>query len=108
MRRRRSRRRIGAGKLPVLVGGTGLYLRTLLDGIAPVPSIDPAIREEVRAMPVAEAHVMLAELDPPAAARLAPGDTTRVARALEVVRSTGKPLAVGRRRAVAESATRCI
>ncbi len=81
-----------AGKLPVLVGGTGLYLRTLLDGIAPVPSIDPAIREEVRAMPVAEAHVMLAALDPPAAARLAPGDTTRVARALEVVRSTGKPL----------------
>jgi tRNA dimethylallyltransferase len=81
-----------AKKLPVLVGGTGLYLRTLLDGIAPVPVIDAAIREEVRAMAVADAHVMLAELDPPAAARLAPGDTTRVARALEVVRSTGKPL----------------
>ncbi len=41
------------GRLPVLVGGTGLYLRTLLDGIAPVPDIDPAIRAAVRALPVA-------------------------------------------------------
>ncbi|QBM75675.1 tRNA (adenosine(37)-N6)-dimethylallyltransferase MiaA [Sphingomonas sp. AAP5] len=80
------------GKLPVLVGGTGLYLRTLLDGIAPVPEIDPAIRAEVRALPVAQAHAALAALDPPAAARLAPADTTRVARALEVVRSTGRTL----------------
>jgi len=82
-----------AGKLPVLVGGTGLYLRTLLDGIAPVPEIDPAIRSEVRAMPVAEAHAALAQADPAAAARLAAADTTRVARALEVVRSTGRTLA---------------
>ncbi len=80
------------GKLPVLVGGTGLYLRTLLDGIAPVPEIDPAVRAEVRALPVAQAHAALAALDPPAAARLAPADTTRVARALEVVRSTGRTL----------------
>ncbi|MEO9130427.1 MAG: tRNA (adenosine(37)-N6)-dimethylallyltransferase MiaA, partial [Sphingomonas sp.] len=82
-----------ADLLPILVGGTGLYLRTLLDGIAPVPPIDPAIRESVRAMPVADAHAELATLDPPAAARLAPADTTRVARALEVIRSTGRPLA---------------
>lgn len=82
-----------AGLLPVLVGGTGLYLRTLLDGIAPVPPIDPSIREAVRAMPVAEAHAELSTLDPPAAARLAPADTTRVARALEVIRSTGRPIA---------------
>jgi tRNA dimethylallyltransferase len=82
-----------AGKLPVLVGGTGLYLRTLIDGIAPVPEIDPAIRGAVRAMPVAEAHRALGEADPAAAARLAPADTTRVARALEVVRSTGRTLA---------------
>ena len=80
------------GKLPVLVGGTGLYLRTLLDGIAPVPEIDPAVRAEVRALPVAQAHAALAALDPAAAARLAPTDTTRVARALEVVRSTGRTL----------------
>ena len=82
-----------AGKLPVLVGGTGLYLRTLLDGIAPVPAIDPIVRAEVRALQVAEAHRLLAAEDSVAAARLAPADTTRVARALEVVRSTGRPLA---------------
>lgn len=80
------------GRLPILVGGTGLYIRTLLDGIAPVPDIDPDIRATVRALPVAEAHAALAHEDPEAAARLAPADTTRVARALEVVRSTGKPL----------------
>ncbi len=82
-----------AGRLPILVGGTGLYLRTLLDGIAPIPDIDPDIRASIRVMPVAEAHAALAKEDPEAATRLAPADTTRVARALEVVRSTGKPLA---------------
>ncbi|HWL47553.1 MAG TPA: tRNA (adenosine(37)-N6)-dimethylallyltransferase MiaA, partial [Sphingomonadaceae bacterium] len=80
-------------RLPILAGGSGLYLRTLLDGIAPVPPIDPAIRAEVRALPVAEAHAALARRDPPAAGRLHPADTTRVARALEVVRATGRPLA---------------
>ena len=82
-----------ADRLPILVGGTGLYLRTLIDGIAPVPEIDPAIRAAIRALPVAEAHAQLCEADPTAAAKLAPGDTTRIARALEVVRSTGRPLA---------------
>lgn len=77
---------------PILVGGTGLYLRTLIEGIAPVPPIDPEVRAEVRAMPVTDAHRLLAEADPAAAARLNPADTTRVARALEVVRSTGRPL----------------
>lgn len=81
------------GRLPILVGGTGLYIRTLLDGIAPVPEIDPAVRAAVRAMPVAEAHAALSREDAAAAARLAPADTTRVARALEVVRSTGRPIA---------------
>ena len=81
------------GRLPILVGGTGLYLRTLLDGIAPVPSIDPRVRAEVRTAPVADNFAALAELDPGGAARLNPGDTTRVARALEVVRSTGRSLA---------------
>jgi tRNA dimethylallyltransferase len=79
-------------RLPILVGGTGLYLRTLLDGIAPVPEIDADIRAAVRAIPVAAAHAALAREDGDAAARLSPNDTTRVARALEVVRSTGKPL----------------
>jgi tRNA dimethylallyltransferase len=78
--------------LPILVGGTGLYLRTLLDGIAPVPEIDPAIRAAVRALPVADAYAALTSEDAEAAARLNPADTTRICRALEVVRSTGKPL----------------
>ncbi len=81
-----------AGRLPILVGGTGLYLRTLIDGIAPVPQIDPSVREQVRDLPVADAHASLSREDPVAAARLSPTDTTRVARALEVVRSTGQPL----------------
>ncbi len=81
-----------AGRLPILVGGTGLYLRTLLDGIAPVPDIDPAVRAAVRALPVGEAHAALAREDANAAARLNPADTTRVARALEVVRSSGRKL----------------
>ena len=81
-----------AGRLPVLAGGTGLYLRTLIEGIAPVPDIDRAIRAQVRAMPVAEAQAALAREDPEAAARLRPGDGQRIARALEVIRSTGRSL----------------
>lgn len=91
-----ARREIAAlhreGAVPILAGGTGLYLRTLLEGIAPVPPIDPAIRAAVRAMPTAEAHAALAAEDPVRAAALAPANSTRIARALEVVRSTGRPL----------------
>ncbi len=82
-----------AGRLPILVGGTGLYLRTLLDGIAPVPAIDPVIRAQVRTATVAENFAALTPLDPAAAARLNPGDSTRIARALEVVQSSGRTLA---------------
>lgn len=82
-----------AGRLPILCGGTGLYLRTLIEGIAPVPEIDPAVRRAVRAMAPGEAHAALAHEDPDAAARLRPSDTTRTQRALEVVRSTGRTLA---------------
>ena len=81
------------GKLPILVGGTGLYMRTLLDGIAPVPAIDPAVREVVRALPQERRLAALQAEDPSAAKRIAPGDSTRTARALEVVRSTGRTLA---------------
>ena len=81
------------GRLPILVGGTGLYLRTLLDGIAPVPLIDADIRAKVRGSSVAENLSELMPLDPVAATTLHPGDTTRIARALEVVKSTGKTLA---------------
>ena len=78
--------------MPILVGGTGLYVRTLLKGIAPVPPIDPQIRASVRGNGVAENLAELMPLDPVAANTLNPGDTTRVARALEVVKSTGKTL----------------
>jgi len=81
-----------AGVLPILVGGTGLYIRTLLDGIAPVPPIDPVVRAAVRSLPVAEAYAALQAEDPRRAAELNPADTTRISRSLEVVRSTGRPL----------------
>lgn len=77
------------GGVPILVGGTGLYLRTLLDGIAPIPPIDPAIRNAVRALPQEEARSALMIEDPASAARLAPADVARTQRALEVVRGTG-------------------
>ncbi len=82
-----------AGALPILVGGTGLYIQTLLHGIAPIPEIDPSIREAVRAMPVEQTYAALRLEDPVSAARLAPADTTRVARALEIIRSTGQTIA---------------
>jgi len=81
------------GFTPILVGGTGLYLRTLLHGIAPVPHIDPAIRDQIRALPTPEAYAQLQSADPARAAALHPADTTRIARALEVILSTGQPLA---------------
>jgi tRNA dimethylallyltransferase len=80
------------GKLPILAGGTGLYLRTLLDGIAPVPPIDPKVRAGVRSRPVEDNRAELEHFDPEAAGRLRPSDTTRIARALEVVKSTGRTL----------------
>ncbi len=81
------------GGVPILAGGTGLYIRTLLDGIAPVAAIDPAVRAEVRTLPVPEAYAALQQEDPARAAVLAPADAARIARALEVVRSTGRTLA---------------
>jgi tRNA dimethylallyltransferase len=80
-------------QVPILAGGTGLYLRTLLDGIAPVPDIDPEIRRIVRETPVQENRARLEALDPAAAARLKPGDSARISRALEVILSTGRTLA---------------
>jgi tRNA dimethylallyltransferase len=82
----------GGGRTPILVGGTGLYLRTLLDGIAPVPAIDPAIRARVREVRVEDNRARLEALDPEAATRLEPGDAARTARALEVVLSTGRTI----------------
>jgi len=92
-----ARREIGevhsGGRTPILVGGTGLYVRTLLDGIAPVPAIDSEVRARVRETPVEENRVKLEKLDPAATAHLNPGDTARINRALEVILSTGRTLA---------------
>ena len=82
----------GEGAVPVLCGGTGLYIRTLLDGIAPVPPINPEIRNGIRAMATTDAFAALAAEDPERAAALAPADGARIARSLEVVRSTGRSI----------------
>lgn len=78
--------------VPILAGGTGLYLRTLLDGIAPVPAIDPEIRARVRETPIDENRVKLEALDRESAQRLKPSDRARIDRALEVILSTGRTL----------------
>ena len=83
--------------MPILCGGTGLYLSALVNGIADIPEPDPAIREEARALlaeqGAAALHARLAEADPITAARLRPSDSQRIARAWEVWRSTGRSLA---------------
>jgi tRNA dimethylallyltransferase len=80
------------GRLPILVGGTGLYLRTLLDGIAPVPGIDRVVRAGVRALDTGAVRAALEVEDPLMSARLHPNDAQRNSRALEVVRATGRSL----------------
>ena len=90
-----------AGRVPVLAGGTGLYLRALLDGLAPVPPVPAALREEARALHArlgGEAfRDALARHDPDAARRLAASDTQRLIRAYEVVTASGRTLADWRR-----------
>lgn len=81
------------GAVPILVGGTGLYLKVLLEGIAPIPAIDPDVRVMVRSLPDDGAYRLLQIEDPQRAAELDPGDSQRIARALEVKRSTGVTLA---------------
>ena len=80
-------------RLPILVGGTGLYFRALLEGLAPVPEIPAEIRAEVRALAPERLHGLLAERDDVMASRLEPGDRQRLARALETVLATGRSLA---------------
>lgn len=78
--------------VPILVGGTGMYLNILIEGIAPIPAIDPEVREVVRAMETETAYAALMIEDPLRAADLEPGDSQRISRALEVKRSTGVTL----------------
>jgi tRNA dimethylallyltransferase len=92
----------GAGRLAILVGGTGLYIRALEQGLAPVPEIPQGIRHEAmdlhRCLGGVAFRERLAELDPAGAQRLFPGDRQRLVRAYEVVRATGIPLAAWQRR----------
>lgn len=83
--------------IPILVGGTGMYIRTLLDGIAPIPDIAPEIRQSVRNMETNKAYEKLMTLDPPMANTLNPHDTTRITRALEVIMSSGTSIATWRK-----------
>ncbi|WP_408733726.1 tRNA (adenosine(37)-N6)-dimethylallyltransferase MiaA [Nitratidesulfovibrio liaohensis] len=82
--------------LPLLVGGTGLYLKTLLDGIADIPRVDPAIgarlERECDALGAPALHARLADIDPDYAARIHPNDRQRAVRALEVHEGTGHTL----------------
>lgn len=69
----------------VVAGGTSLYLRAMIRGLAPTPPVDPALRAELEALP--DPHARLRDLDPPLAARLHPNDRVRVIRGLEVALS---------------------
>lgn len=84
------------GKIPLVCGGTGLYLRALLEGLSPLPPRDEALRARLQAEAESlgrEAlHARLAESDPEAAAGIPPGNLQRVLRALEVLELTGKPI----------------
>jgi tRNA dimethylallyltransferase len=89
--------RIGeAARIPLLVGGTGLYFRALQRGLSSLPEADATLRaqlaQEAAAIGWDGMHRRLAELDPPAAARIKPGDAQRIQRALEVIALTGQPL----------------
>jgi tRNA dimethylallyltransferase len=86
----------GAGRLPILVGGTGLYFKILTRGLAAIPPI-PAdiragVRERLRTEGVAPLHAELARCDPASAQRLMPADRSRIARALEVFLATGRAI----------------
>ncbi len=86
---------VSRGKTPLFVGGTGLYLRSLLRGVFEGPSADLAIRARLERVVAAESaaglHARLAAVDPVSAARLHPQDVRRVIRALEVFELTGQP-----------------
>ncbi|MCW6601451.1 tRNA (adenosine(37)-N6)-dimethylallyltransferase MiaA [Yersinia ruckeri] len=85
-----------AGRIPLLVGGTMLYFKALLDGLSPLPSADPAVRQRIEQQAAElgweRLHQQLAEVDPVSAARIHPNDPQRLSRALEVFFISGKTL----------------
>ncbi len=86
----------GRDRTPILVGGSGLYLRAVLEGLSPIPPSDPQVREALdqryRQEGLAALYDELLTVDPDTARRLAPRDRQRILRALEVARSSGRPL----------------
>ena len=87
---------IARAEVPILVGGTGLYIRSLLDGIVDLPPIPPEVRQAARDLAARLGpafHAELALLDPGMASRLLPSDLQRQIRAYEVLRATGRSLA---------------
>lgn len=86
----------GAGKIPLLVGGTMLYFRALRDGLAKMPASDPLVREQILAKAEHEGwaavHTQLAAVDPESAARIHPNDPQRLQRALEIYLVSGKTM----------------
>ncbi len=84
------------GRVPLLVGGTGLYFRALQQGLSDLPDANPAVRQrlfaEAQQIGWPMMHGRLATLDPAAAARIGPNDAQRLQRALEVIELTGRPL----------------
>ncbi len=86
-----------AGRVPIVVGGTGLYFKALTQGLSAIPPVPDAVRAEVRGWAAerapAELHALLAMHDPATAARLRATDPQRLVRALEVHRATGRSLA---------------
>ena len=86
------------GKIPLLVGGTMLYFKALREGLSALPEADAAVRAvldaEIAQDGIQHLHKQLAEVDAVTAARLAPNDTQRIQRALEIYRLTGQPMSV--------------
>jgi tRNA dimethylallyltransferase len=99
-----------ACRLPILVGGTGLYLRAIEDGLAPIPEIPAEIRQEAielhRELGGVGFRERLTRLDPAAAQRVFPGDKQRLVRAFEVVRATGVPIRTWQQQTKSEPAYR--
>src|SRR6266481_9904428 len=79
------------GRLAIVVGGSGLYIKALTHGLAPLPEADPKLREKLNAMSLDELRTQLAELDPDAARNIDTKNRRRVVRALEICLLTGEP-----------------
>jgi tRNA dimethylallyltransferase len=82
----------GRGRIPIVVGGTNLYVRALLEGLFKGPEPDPGLRALLERTPLGELRAELVRVDPRAADRIHPNDQRRTVRAIEVFRSTGRPL----------------